>query len=105
MVIGGAASIVGPILGALFIERAPRFITDNPIHSFAPALTDVIYGLGLILLMFVMPGGVIGLWNRLRATIARRTGRGGPAAVADAAFASPEALAASSADSPDPSPA
>jgi branched-chain amino acid transport system permease protein len=93
MVIGGAASIVGPVIGAIFIERAPDFITDT--MGFDASLTNVVYGVALILLMFVAPGGVVGLYHRLQAVAARRLGRGDGAsrAVADAAFATPERLA------------
>jgi branched-chain amino acid transport system permease protein len=104
MVIGGAASIVGPIIGALFIERAPTFITDT--LKFDASLTNIIYGALLILLMFLMPGGVVGLWHRLSGIVRRRTGRGGSVAAADAAFANPEDLAREVApDDPQPSPA
>ena len=97
MVVGGAASIVGPVIGAVIIERAPDFITDT--MGFDESLTNVVYGVGLILLMFVAPGGIVGLYHRLRAVVLRRTGRTGAAtAVADAAFAAPERLAAEAAD-------
>ena len=96
MVIGGAASIVGPVIGAIFIERAPDFITDT--MGFDASLTNVVYGVALILLMFVAPGGVVGLYHRLQGIAARRLGRGGASrAVADAAFATPERLAAQAA--------
>ena len=97
MVIGGAASIVGPVIGAIFIERAPTFITDT--LGFDASLTNVVYGVALILLMFVAPGGVVGLYHRVRAFVERRFGRGGGSSrpVADAAFATPEQLAAQAA--------
>ena len=107
MVVGGAASILGPIIGAVVIERAPDFITDT--MGFDESLTNVVYGVGLILLMFVAPGGIVGLYHRLRATVLRRMGRTGtPAAVPDAAFAAPEQLADQAAEleptPPEPTP-
>jgi len=93
MVIGGAASIAGPIIGALFIERAPSVITED--LGIDAAWTNIVYGVLLILLMFLMPGGVVGLYYRLRGFVLRALGRGGgdrPTVVADAAFAAPEQL-------------
>ena len=81
------------MIGAIFIERSPSFITDT--LGFDASLTNVVYGVALILLMFVAPGGVVGLYHRVLAFAERRLGRGDGTsrAVADAAFATPEQLA------------
>jgi branched-chain amino acid transport system permease protein len=64
VVIGGLASISGAIFGALFIQFVPNYAQD--ISKAAPW---AIYGISLILFMYVMPRGVSGfirlLWRRI----------------------------------------
>jgi branched-chain amino acid transport system permease protein len=65
MVVGGLATIPGAFFGALFIQFVPN-IADE-ISKSAPA---AIYGVLLIVLMYLMPTGVLGLvrplWSRHR---------------------------------------
>ena len=65
VVVGGLASIPGAIFGALFIQYVPN-IADE-ISKSAPA---AIYGVLLIVLMYLMPTGVMGglqrLWMKFR---------------------------------------
>jgi branched-chain amino acid transport system permease protein len=61
-VVGGLGSVVGPLLGAVFVEFVPLWAQD--VSNDAPT---VVYGLILILVMFVAPAGVTDL--------VRRTGR------------------------------
>lgn len=65
LVVGGLASIPGAIFGAIFIQYVPN-IADQVSKS-APA---AIYGILLIVLMYLMPTGVMGgihkLWARVR---------------------------------------
>jgi hypothetical protein len=63
-VVGGAGSVVGAVLAALFLDRAPTFVTD--VAHLDGAATNVFYGGLLILLMFVMPGVIVGLVAALR---------------------------------------
>jgi branched-chain amino acid transport system permease protein len=70
MVIGGATSLLGPILGSLFIEFVPEYTSDID-----PQLSNVIYGCLLILLMLVLPGGIVGGIKRLEAFLLRKAGR------------------------------
>lgn len=67
LVIGGAATISGPVFGALFVVFAPEYTSD--VNA---ALSQVIYGGLLILLMLVMPQGFVGLVRRLYMTLRRR---------------------------------
>lgn len=64
IVIGGLASISGAIFGAFFIQFVPTFAQD--ISKAAPW---AIYGIFLIVFMYVMPTGIAGflrlVWNRL----------------------------------------
>ncbi len=65
IVVGGLASISGAIFGALFIQFVPNWAQD--ISKAAPW---AIYGVFLILFMYVMPRGVSGfvrlVWARVR---------------------------------------
>ncbi|MEN9629709.1 MAG: hypothetical protein RJA10_2936 [Pseudomonadota bacterium] len=69
VVVGGLASIPGAIFGGIFIQFVPN-IADE-ISKSAPA---AIYGLMLIVFMYLLPMGVMGglykLWARLRAKTA-----------------------------------
>ncbi|HSB21862.1 MAG TPA: branched-chain amino acid ABC transporter permease [Burkholderiaceae bacterium] len=60
MVVGGLASIPGAFFGAIFIQYVPN-IADELSKS-APA---AIYGVLLIVLMYLMPTGVMGMLRRL----------------------------------------
>src|SRR5499427_18918 len=69
MVVGGLGTLAGPVLGAAFVVWLPIFAQD--IFRNKP---DVAYGLILILLMFLLPQGIIGLIRQLVAWIRRRSG-------------------------------
>jgi branched-chain amino acid transport system permease protein len=66
-VVGGLGSIVGPLLGALFVEFVPLYAQD--VSRDAPG---VVYGLILVLVMFVAPAGAIDLVRRLVALFSHR---------------------------------
>jgi branched-chain amino acid transport system permease protein len=74
IVVGGLATIVGAVFGALFIEFVPVYASDVN-----DALTGVIYGGVLILFMYLLPDGAVGLLRRIGRLVARR-----PAAPAEA---------------------
>jgi branched-chain amino acid transport system permease protein len=59
--LGGLGSLRGVAFGALFIQFAPDFAT-NHISKTAP---DVAYGVILLIVLFVMPGGAAELLSRL----------------------------------------
>lgn len=56
MVVGGAASISGAVFGALFIQFVP-----NVADHISKAAPGAVYGVILIVLMFVAPGGIASL--------------------------------------------
>ncbi len=60
IVVGGLGTIAGALFGALFIQFVPVYTSD-----INEALAGVLYGGVLILFMYVLPGGVVGLWHRL----------------------------------------
>jgi len=69
VVVGGAATIAGPAIGAYLVVFIPIWLTDAGAN---PQLSPVLFGGLLILLMIVAPGGILGLarqvvaWVRLR---------------------------------------
>ena len=69
IVVGGLASVAGPVFGAFFIQFVPNWAQD--ISKAAPW---AIYGVFLILMMYVMPWGVWGGLRRLWAVGTRRRG-------------------------------
>ena len=69
VVVGGLASIPGAIFGAIFIQYVPN-IADQ-ISKSAPT---AIYGVLLIGLMYLMPTGVMGMVQKLRARGSRTSG-------------------------------
>jgi branched-chain amino acid transport system permease protein len=72
VVVGGAATITGPAIGAFLVVFIPIWLHDFD----APAeLSPIVFGVSLILLIMVAPGGVLGLVRRLNAWVKRRTAR------------------------------
>jgi branched-chain amino acid transport system permease protein len=67
IVVGGLATIGGAVFGALFIEFVPVYAADVD-----EALAGVIYGGVLILFMYLLPGGVMGLARKLSSPAGRR---------------------------------
>ena len=66
VVIGGLASISGAIFGALFIQFVP-----NVADQISKAAPWAIYGVFLIVFMYVMPTGVAGFLRMVRARLRR----------------------------------
>jgi branched-chain amino acid transport system permease protein len=76
MVIGGTASLLGPIVGAFVYYRVDEFTRDLPNKDWLPGmakdflrdrpnLATVVFSALLILLMFVAPFGIVGLAKRI----------------------------------------
>ena len=65
--VGGLASIGGMVFGALFIEFVPNYADELSVHfgESAKALPGAIYGLLLILIIWIAPSGVAGLARSL----------------------------------------
>jgi branched-chain amino acid transport system permease protein len=79
VVVGGLATIGGAVFGALFIEFVPVYAADVN-----EALAGVIYGAVLILFMYTLRDGVMGLGRRALARLGsegepRPAGSAGPA--------------------------
>ena len=78
-VLGGAASIVGPLLGAAIVVTIREAVPAD-----SQRFSQVAFGAVLIIVMLVAPGGVVGLYRTIEARL-RRRGAGG--ASTDAATA------------------
>jgi branched-chain amino acid transport system permease protein len=66
--VAGLGSLWGILVGAAFVGLMPKISTTIP-HFGAEHGRDVIYGLLVIVVMLVMPGGFAGLLGRLRSLI------------------------------------
>lgn len=74
MVIGGSASILGSILGAIYYMLVP--VLANEVD---PSLTALVSGVILLAVLFLVPGGIVSLPRRLTQAVRavrRRAGRG-----------------------------
>jgi branched-chain amino acid transport system permease protein len=69
VVVGGLGTILGPLLGAAFIVLVPEYAGDVN-----EALAGVIYGAVIIALMYLEPGGAMGIARRVRGWFERRRG-------------------------------
>lgn len=74
VVVGGAASIVGPAIGAIFYGAFSDLIIPELPDRVQPARA-VILGVLLILLMLVAPGGVVGIYRTVQAKLVARRAR------------------------------
>jgi len=74
IVVGGLASLGGVIFGALFIEFVPNLADQLTVNfgESAKALPGAIYGVLLILVMFLMPTGAAGAARAAAGAVARR---------------------------------
>lgn len=78
MVIGGAGSIVGSLIGGAYYVLVPQL--TNAIN---PNLTSLLQGLILLIVLFVLPGGIVSLPRRLRRLFGKPDSRSGPPAPGD----------------------
>jgi branched-chain amino acid transport system permease protein len=70
-VIGGLGSLAGAIFGALLYQFLPIYTQEPPIFSFdlADQAPPVVFGVFLIVIMLLLPGGVVSGIRRLAAFI------------------------------------
>jgi branched-chain amino acid transport system permease protein len=68
LVIGGVGSIAGTLFGGLFVLFVPNFA-----EAISKGLAGAVYGVILILVIYVMPSGAAGLVRLIGSKIARRT--------------------------------
>lgn len=67
VVIGGASSITGPIIGAIFITAFPALLTFlNIPNQYVGPMEQVIYGGAIVILMLFWPDGIVSIWKLAR---------------------------------------
>lgn len=76
VLIGGLGSLLGTILGVLFITLVPEFLNvgvsflakryDPNLTIYLGPAKDLVFGLLIILFIIFKPEGLIGVWRRLR---------------------------------------
>jgi branched-chain amino acid transport system permease protein len=76
VVVGGAATVTGPAIGALVYGLFVDFLAPELPERFKAA-TPVILGVLLIVQMLAAPSGVVGSYRQLMGRLAARRGRGG----------------------------
>lgn len=91
IVVGGMASLWGPLLGALFVVGLPAllqnvsttltFLSNNGAISPGNA-SEIVFGVFLVLFLLLEPAGVVGIVRKASVAAARRT-RGTPAGAAE----------------------
>lgn len=97
IVVGGMASLWGPLLGALFVVGLPALLQNVSTtltflsnsgsgNGLSPAdAAEIVYGVFLVVFLLVEPGGVVGIARRIGRGLARLgdrgTSRGRPAPV------------------------
>jgi branched-chain amino acid transport system permease protein len=62
VVVGGFASLAGPVIGAVVLTVIPEIFRSTGGYQM------LIFGLILVVSMLTMPDGIIGAWNRFRAS-------------------------------------
>ena len=83
VVVGGLGGLSGLVFGAIFIEFLPLWAQGEDLGSLLPSFVveetnkpggpAIVYGVVLILLMFVLPSGVGGLFRRVGRAFTRRS--------------------------------
>ena len=114
MVVGGAGSLMGPLVGAFVYYRGDQFTREIPTKSWLPEsfrdflqgrpnLATIVFAATLIILMFVAPSGLVGLGKRIGARFVV-VQPAPPGHHAPMASDSPSALVAEGDDAPPPPP-
>ena len=62
--VGGRGTLLGPVLGAIFIQRAQQTIS-----SFNPSLWPLLLGCVFVVIVFVLPDGILSIYARLKALL------------------------------------
>lgn len=78
VVVGGPASIIGPALGAAFVGLFRDIISPDLPKAIPTAITPLILGALVVILMLAAPGGIAGLARQLLARVqVSRSGKNG----------------------------
>ncbi len=89
IVVGGMASLWGPVLGALFVVGLPALLQNVSTtltflsnttsgNGLSPAdAAEIVYGVLLVLFLLIEPGGIVGIGRRIGRQLAGRFARAG----------------------------
>ncbi len=66
--IGGAGTIIGPIIGAVFFVIVREFLVLK-----LAEMHLIVFGILFILVVLFLPGGLVGVWGTMQKTLARRS--------------------------------
>lgn len=81
VVVGGTATVAGPILGGIAVQvledKAPEWGGDRV------GLAPFILGVGLVLIVYFLPGGILGGFRQVRARFGNRRASPAPASTTD----------------------
>ena len=72
-IVGGTNGLLGPLLGAVLIAPLPEVL-----RGAGASYAQLVYGVLIIAVMLLWPGGLLSLVQRLRTTASRAMGRGRP---------------------------
>jgi branched-chain amino acid transport system permease protein len=97
LVIGGFMSIWGSLIAGFFYVYVPTIA-----GSVDASRTSIFYGAALLLVLFIVPGGLVGGITRLGRLIGARLGGGRPPATGPAPLTEPPALTSTQQDTPVP---
>lgn len=75
VILGGMNTLIGPIIGAVFISLFPVVVSWNALWQ------EVLFGAIFVFVIIVMPEGVVGVFNRLVRLVRFRTGSATPSEV------------------------
>lgn len=82
VIIGGAGSLLGSVLGAIFVQALPFLVTDvvSALPSSMPgsaflddnilAVQSLLYGLSIIGFIIFEPAGLVAIWHRIQTVVA-----------------------------------
>jgi len=84
IVVGGFGSVPGVILGAVFVVYMPSWVSEVDASA-----AGLMYGVALVVFMFVLPYGVVGVLRMLGRPLLRRLDEGAPVRPAARAEARP----------------
>ena len=70
VVIGGTATVLGPVIGGFAVVYIDKWAKDA--FPSKPVVSPAIFGIALIILLYVLPDGVVGGGRRLLRTIRHR---------------------------------
>jgi branched-chain amino acid transport system permease protein len=89
IIVGGPAQMWGPLVGAVLFVYVRDWATEVGERNDIDGLGGLVFGVGLIIVVFIAPGGLVGLLKLLRSKVVRVVPRP-PASVSEPPAPEPE---------------